>query len=369
MPAYEVVTPSGKKYRVDAPEGATLEDAIEYVAEELEPSLMSDASPGPTTSVTEPDETALAKPEEAEKQQGIFESEQLQFLNPLVAPVADVPLKFAEGATAGVRFLADVLGANNELSQSLKGIEEDIGSLLSAGSKNDSQEIARIMKEAEDKGTADQVRAALKAFSVAPVDLLSNALGTAAPAIIASVGTAVLGAPASVGVGILTAVGSVQGAGIIKSAIYEGTKKALLEADPPVPEEEAERRAQLAQEYGGENLDLILIGTGLGGVASRFGIDKALAGPIAKRILGDALMKGSTTKGALKEGFLKKYGSAALIEGVPEAAQGGFEQYAENVALQREGFTDVPSARGVAGAATLEGVAGAGLGAGVKIHN
>ena len=87
MPAYEVVSPSGKKYRVDAPEGATLEDAIEYVAEELEPSLMSDASPGPTTSVTEPDETVLAKPEEekpeeAEKRQGIFESEQLQFKNP-----------------------------------------------------------------------------------------------------------------------------------------------------------------------------------------------------------------------------------------------------------------------------------------------
>ena len=99
MPAYEVVSPSGKKYRVDAPEGATLEDAIEYVAEELEPSLMSDASPGPTTSVTEPDETVLAKPEEekpeeekpekeeTEKRQGIFESEQLQFLNPIVAPV------------------------------------------------------------------------------------------------------------------------------------------------------------------------------------------------------------------------------------------------------------------------------------------
>ena len=378
MPTFEIKSPSGKTYEVNAPEGATLDDAIEYVAEELEPSLMSDVSPGPTTSVTDPlDDTpaietppppesvlAIPEKEEAEKRQGIFESEQLQFLNPLVAPVTDVPLKFAEGATAGVRFLADSLGANNELSQSLKGIEEDIGSLLSAGSKNDSQEMARIMKEAEDKGTADQVRAALKAFSVAPVDVLSNALGTAAPAIIATVGTAVLGAPTAVGVGVLTAVGSVQGAGIIKSAIYEGTKKALLEAK--VPEEEAEKRAQLAQEYGGENLDLILIGTGLGGAASRFGIDKALAGPIAKRILGDALMKGSTTKGALKEGFLKKYGSAALIEGIPEAAQGGFEQYAENVALQREGFTDVPSARGVAGAATLEGVAGAGLGVGVK---
>jgi len=32
MPAYEVTTPSGKKYRVDAPEGATQADAIAYVA-------------------------------------------------------------------------------------------------------------------------------------------------------------------------------------------------------------------------------------------------------------------------------------------------------------------------------------------------
>lgn len=52
----------------------------------------------------------------------------------------------------------------------------------------------------------------------------------------------------------------------------------------------------------------------------------------------------------------------ALEEAIPEALQGGQEQFAQNIALQREGF-DTPTLRGVAAGATLEGAVGAPVGA------
>jgi len=93
---------------------------------------------------------------------------------------ADVPVNIAKGAATGVRAIADIFGANNPVSQGIKGAEDYLDSLLSAQAKNDQKEIARIMKEAEDKGIGDQVIAGVKAFATAPVDFLSQALGSAA---------------------------------------------------------------------------------------------------------------------------------------------------------------------------------------------
>ena len=95
--------------------------------------------------------------------------------------VADVPLGIAKGATQGVRMIADAFGADNPLSNTLRGVENYIGDLYSAQAKDDQKKIAQIMKDAEDKGIGDQLIAAVKAFGTAPVDMLSQALGTAAP--------------------------------------------------------------------------------------------------------------------------------------------------------------------------------------------
>ena len=148
--------------------------------------------------------------------------------------VADVPLNIAKGATQGVRMIADAFGAGSETSKTIKGAEDYIAGLMSAQSKNDSKEVARIMKEAEDKGVLENVKAAFKAFTVAPVDLLSSALGTAAPAVAATV-LATLSAPASVpaalvATGTALGVGATMGAGTVKGTIYEETKRALKEA-------------------------------------------------------------------------------------------------------------------------------------------
>ena len=135
MPTYEVTSPAGKKYRVDAPEGATQEDAIKYIANEVE---------APPT--TEPD---LAQPTES-----IPDPEDQSFLR----SVADVPLSFSRGVVSGIKFISDSLGADNEFSQAAGGVEEYLASLMSAQSKQDSAEVSRIMKDAEDKGVSDQVK-------------------------------------------------------------------------------------------------------------------------------------------------------------------------------------------------------------------
>ena len=110
--------------------------------------------------------------------------------------VADVPLGVAKGAVQGVRMIADAFGAGSDTSQTIKGAEEYLGGLMSAAAKKDQQEISRLMKDAEDKGVLDQVKAGFQAFATAPVDLLTQAFGTEVPVILGTVGAKLLGAGA-----------------------------------------------------------------------------------------------------------------------------------------------------------------------------
>ena len=287
---------------------------------------------------------------------------------PLLRQAADVPLKVGSGVITGVRMVADAFGADNDVGKNLRGVEDYIASLYSAQSKKDSKEISRIMKDAEDKGVLDQVTAGVKAFSVAPVDMLANALGTAAPAIVAGLATTMTGAPALAALGISSAVGSIMGAGTVKGSIYEATKQALTENTKMSPKE-IEARAVLAQEYGGKNLDQILMGAGLGAIGASTGVEPALARQLAKGIATKeatkAAIKQTTEKetaDAARRGVVKQGAITGGKEFITEGAQGSQEQLAQNIALQREGF-DVPTMRGVYGQGTLEGLAGLGLGA------
>jgi hypothetical protein len=276
--------------------------------------------------------------------------------------VADVPIGLQKGMAQGIRMISDMFGANNTFSQVVKQQEEALASLMSAQAKNDQQEIARILKEAEDKGVLDQIKAGIEAFAVAPVDTLVSALGTAAPAIVAALGAKVLGAGALLTTGISMLTGAGMGAGTIKGTIYEETKKALQEAG--VPESVAEERAQKAQEYGGQNLDQILIGAGIGGVAAKGPLEKgavrALANRISKNIAAREAAESVSEKAA--KGAATGRIRAGVAEALPEAGQAAQEQVAANIAQQREGL-EVPTFRGAVAAGTMEGLAGAGLGA------
>ena len=95
--------------------------------------------------------------------------------------IADVPLQVGMGAAYGVRAITEAFGADNEVAENIRGIEDYLDSLLSAQSKADSAEVARLQQEAEDKGFAPQVLAALKGISIAPIDFMANAVGTVIP--------------------------------------------------------------------------------------------------------------------------------------------------------------------------------------------
>lgn len=284
--------------------------------------------------------------------------------------IADVPLKLGAGAVQGVRMIADAFGAGSNVSKTLKGAEDWIAALYSAQARQDSREISRIMKEAEDKGATDQISAALKAFLVAPIDLISQGLGTAAPAILTALGTAIFGAPTAIGTAATLGVGALMGAGTVKGTIYDAVKEELAKTD--MPADQIEARARLAQEYGGENLDMILTGAAIGGISARTGLEGSIARATASRIMGKAAAAEAAETAAKEKaaqataqvaarGPLRQGARTAAVESGTEFAQAGQEQIAENIALQREGF-DVPTFRGAVGAGTLEALVGAPLG-------
>jgi hypothetical protein len=270
--------------------------------------------------------------------------------------------------------ISDAFGADTALSKSLRGAEDWIAELYSAQSKQDSKRMAQIMKEAEDKGVLDQVMAGVKAFQVAPVDLVVNALGTSAPAILASVGAFVLGAPAAATAAATLGTGAVMGAGTIKSAVYDATKEILTgQKELSLTPEQIEKIAVDAQAYGGKNLDSILLGSIIGAVGAKTGAEPIIARALAKQIAGKAVEKGATETAlktasreaaelAAKRGITKQAAITGGKEFGTEFIQGGQEQLAQNIAQQREGF-DVPTMRGVVGQGTLEGLAGLGMGA------
>ena len=339
MPSYTVNVPGQGSFTVNSPTELTDEQAYSAVQGQI---TSEQAPPTPTP----------------EQQSSLRQ-------------VADVPLKLGAGALGGFRMLTDTLGANNPASQQLKNMEDSVSALFSAQSKNDSAEVARIMKEAEDKGFGDQITAALQAYATAPVDLTVNALGTMSPLVFVQLlkkGLKAFGTAKKVATTAQTAfqrlvpsktsaaIGTAMGTGVIKGGIYDAVKEEL--AKTGMPPDQVEARAQLAQNYNGENLGLILGGAALGGLTAVTGVDPLLVKGMTKKIVGEA------GKEAAKKGVVRRAVETGAAEAIPELLQGGQEQYAKNVALQKEGF-DVPTMRGVVGSGALEGLAGGVLGAGV----
>lgn len=243
--------------------------------------------------------------------------------------LADIGLGISTGFVNILGSVADAtVGADSATSAEIKRASEHLQGLLSAEGQADKEKAAAILKDAEDKGLMAGIQAGLQAVAADPSGMISQGVGSAVPFIATGLLTGLPG---------LMTLGGVSGAGIVKGEIYQAVEAELLKQGED-PTKAAEVAAQ-AQEYGGENLDQILFGGGLGILAS--------VGPVER--LG--MMK------SLKGGILARLGKGAVAEAVPEAIQAGQEAAAGNIALQREGF-DVDTFRGVAGAATSEGLVG-----------
>ena len=315
MPIFNIERPDGSVVSVETPEGATAEDALRFVASTWQP-----------------------KAEPSTEKAGFS--------------FGDIATSFGQGAVGSVKSISDVAGADNALSQKLGEAGKELQTKFTSGRQAELARQAERMKAAEESGsTWEEIKAGVKNVAEAPLQSIAQGLGSFVPyvpAIIAGPAAAAMGLSARavaaanvVAKAYAPVVGSAQGAGAVKGAIFDAVYQAEIESK--TPEDEARQKAIAAQDYAGKNLDQIALGGGLGYIASKGGAERFLT-------------KEAREKTAAK--LLPRVGMAAGEEFVTEGLQGGQEQLAENLALQREG-RDVPTFKGVAGKAIQEGLIGA----------
>lgn len=278
---------------------------------------------------------------------------------PVVPPVkeagfslGDIAKSFGIGAAGSTKALTDVAGAENLLSSKLgKGVEGLQQSLTPERQAEMERQAAR-MKAAEESGSLlQEIKAGALNVAEAPLQSAAQAIGSFVP-YLPALFAAPVAAAMRLSVGSQAAIravaqqapkviGTAQGAGAIKGSIYDGVLQAEMEAG--VDPETARQKADTAQSYFGGNFDQIALGAGLGLAAGSTGVEKFFT-PVGRA--------------GLAPGIAQRVAGATLAESLPEAAQGGQERLAQNIALQREGY-DVDTFKGVAGAATQEALTGA----------
>jgi hypothetical protein len=298
------------------------------------------------------------------KEQALAVAKQM-YPNAFAAPVAaapkggsglgDLARAFGSGAVGATGALASVFGADNAAAQGLSEAGKYLQEGLSDKRKAELQMQAERMKKAEESGsTWQEVKAGLLNVLEAPLQTTASALGSFVP-VLATLPLAKLGLGARAVMAVRGAIGGAQGAGAVKQSVYEAVLRA--ETEEGKSPEQAQAAAVRAQNYVGENLDQILLGTGLGYVAGSTGAERLLPGGVRAQA------------GAAQQALAKRIGeraatgvTAAAAEMPLEGTQGAQERVAANLALQRTG-RDVDTFTGAAGQFTQEALAG-GLGGG-----
>ena len=280
--------------------------------------------------------------------------ENIPLVGGLLAPIADIPLSVVEGLSGTTKSIADVFGADNAVSDAADYVSKAAAALKSAGSREDAEIARKIQKDAEGKGVWEEVKAAARAFTYSPLESTASVAGSALPFIGAAVAT---GGTGVVPIATLAGLGTASGVGTIKGAVYDAVYSEFVKNG--ASEKDAEAAAEKAQEYGGENMDQIALGGAFGALASATGFAPQIARTIganaAKNLAAKVAAREAVEVGARKS-TLGGFAKSAVVEAAPEAVQGGQEQLAQNLALQREGF-DVDTWKGVAGQAASEGIA------------
>ena len=266
--------------------------------------------------------------------------------------LGDIAKSFGIGAVGSTKALTDVAGAENVVSSKLGQGVESLQKSLTPERQAEMQRQAARMKAAEESGSIlQEIKAGALNVAEAPLQSAAQAIGSFVPylpALFASpIATAMgltgrsLSAITAVAQQAPKVIGTAQGAGAVKGSIYDGVLRAEIEAG--VNPEAAKQKAEAAQSYFGGNFDQIALGAGLGLAAGSTGVEKFLT---------------SAGRAGAAPGVARRVAGATVAESLPEAAQGGQEKVAENIALQRAGY-DVDTFKGVAGAATQEALTGA----------
>lgn len=361
MPSYEVTTPSGKKYRVDAPEGATLADAIAYVAYTYPDAGRVARAPKTAAPAAAPQQNALGR-----VMTNLVETARpyVSAVNPLVGAamlkpetLIDPAAEAAANALGTTRTVLDVFGANEDTAQYFQGATQRAREARSVPAQERSMRAARTMQDAEGQGFLKEAGSAVKAFTQAPGEMLAGAVGSIAPIVAIPVAASFAGAPTAVVGGIGTGLGALSGLGTVKGSIYDAVRQELSASG--VDPRAAELAAREAQAYGGENLSSILTGGALGAIAGRTGVEKTVLRGVFERVLGRAAAQAAGE--SAERSVVGAVARGAASEGATEGLQGGQERYAVNRALQNVGYA-VPTWEGVAGQGVSEGLVGALLG-------
>lgn len=265
--------------------------------------------------------------------------------------LGDIAASFGLGAVGSTKALTDVAGAENVVSSALGETSKGLQSRLTPERQAELQRQQQRMKEAEKEGTLAEVKAAVQNIAEAPLQSIAQGIGSFVPYL-----PAMFAAPAAAAMRLapsavkaITAVadvapkvmGTAQGAGSVKSSIYDSVYEA--EKAEGATEQVARQKATAAQDYFGKNFDQIALGAGLGLAASSTGVEKLLT---------------PSGRAAAQQGLGRRVAGAMAAEAPLEGAQGGQERLASNIAQQREG-RDVDTFAGVAGQAAQEGLIGA----------
>jgi hypothetical protein len=302
MALYKVRAPDGEILKLEGPEGASNEELFKQAQ-------------------------LLYTPKEIRKNTSGF---------------SDVATAAKQGLVGTAKSLTDVFGAENEYSQKLAGVQQRLEQEYTPERALERQKREQLQEEAAKSGDlTNEITTFLGGVTEAPVQALASGLASIVP----YVGTGIIGGVFKLGAPTVAALNSVlgasQGAGSIKGSVYSSVKKELEKGG--MNPKEAEDRAIKAQEYLGDNWKNIIAGAGIGAVAGRKGVEELLVPGALARQQANIIPRVATT--VLKE---------APIEGL----QGGQQQFAENIALQQEGF-DVPTFQGVAGSAARDAATGA----------
>jgi hypothetical protein len=254
----------------------------------------------------------------------------------------DIGVAGASGVVGATKALTDVFGADNAASRALGSASTGLQEMYTPERQREMQYYQAKQEEAAKKGDiTGEIGAAFEGIKAAPLQGTVQAIGSLVPNL-ATLFIPGAGQARALQISrgaVNTAIGIMQGTGAVKGAIYEGVKQEFM--NQGMDEASAARKAEEAQQYLGPNADQILAGAVIGYGAGKLGAEEFL------------------TPGA--RAATRKLATIGTEMGT-EAIQGGQEQVAQNLALQRQGF-DVPTFQGVAGAATQEGILGA-LGAG-----
>ncbi len=261
----------------------------------------------------------------------------------------DLAASFGMGAVGSAKALTDVAGAGNIVSEKLGAGVEGLQKAMTPERQAELERQAARSKAAEESGsTLEEIKAAALNVAEAPLQSAAQAIGSFVPYLLSTpvgIGMRLTGASqaaiAAVAKQAPKIIATAQGAGAVKGSIYEGVLQAEIEAgiDPEV----AKQKADAAQAYFGDNIEQILLGGGLGLAAGSSGVEKFLT---------------PAGRAGAAPGLGRRVAEAAFKEALPEGLQGGQEQLAQNLALQRAGY-DVDTFKGVAGAATQEALVGA----------